>query len=206
MKPSLREYQIKNVITFAKTDGHFGALSNMAPGFSLFVNEVNIQSSEILYQACRFPLFPNIQEQIIRSQNPMDAKKISRQFIQFSRQDWEIVKFTIMKWCLEVKLIQNFDKFSKILLSTQDKTIVEYSKKDAVWGALLKDDKSTLVGKNALGRLLMELREKIKSQELNKSSIIFQPNIPAFLLFGNPIEKVRNDKYFILDLDEIYAK
>lgn len=205
MNPNIREYQLKNVITFAKTDGHFGALSNMAPGFSLFINEVNIQSSEIVYQACRFPLFPDIQEEIIRTQNPMDAKKISRQYIQYSRQDWDAVKFKIMKWCLEVKLIQNFDKFSNILLSTDNKTIVEYSKKDAVWGAVLREDKTTLVGKNALGRLLMELREKVKTDEINKSTIILPPNIPAFLLFGNPIEEVRNDEYFILDLDEIYT-
>lgn len=205
MNPSVREYQIKNVITFAKTDGHFGALSNMAPGFNLFINEVNIQSSEILYQACRFPLFPNIQEEIIRTQNPMDAKKISRKYIQYSRQDWDTVKFKIMKWCLEIKLIQNFDKFSNTLLSTDDKTIVEYSKKDAVWGAILKDDKTTLVGKNALGRLLMELREKVKLGEINKSTVILPPSIPAFLLFGNSIEEIRSDEYFILDLDEIYA-
>ena len=205
MKPNAREYQINNVITFAKTDGHFGALSNMAPGFNLFINEVNIQSSEILYQVCRFPLFPNIQEEIIRTQNPMDAKKISRQNIQYSRQDWDNVRFKIMKWCLEVKLIQNFDKFSNTLLSTADKTIVEYSTKDAVWGAILKEDKITLVGKNALGRLLMELREKVKTGNINKSTVILPPNIPAFLLFGNLIEEVRNDEYFTIDLDEIYA-
>ena len=205
MNPNVREYQTKNVITFAKTNGRFGALSNMAPGFNLFINEVNIQSSEILYQACRFPLFPNIQEEIIRTQNPINAKKISRQYIQYSRQDWDIVKFKIMKWCLEVKLVQNFDKFSDILLSTDDKIIVEYSKNDAVWGATLKDDKTTLVGKNALGRLLMELREKIKTNKITKSIIVFPPGIPAFLLFGNLIEEVRNDEYFIRDLDEIYA-
>lgn len=205
MDSNVREYQSKSVITFAKADGDFGALSNMAPGFNLFINEVNIQSSEILYQVCRFPLFPKIQEEIIRSQNPMDAKKISRQYIQYSRQDWDTVKFKVMKWCLEVKLIQNFDKFSNALLSTNDKTIVEYSRKDAVWGAILKDGKTNLVGKNALGRLLMELREKVRSGNINKSTVILPPNIPAFLLFGNLIEEVRNDEYFILDLDEIYA-
>lgn len=205
MNISIREYQIKNVITFAKTNGHFGALSNMAPGFNLFINEVNIQSTEILYQACRFPLFPNIQEEIIRTQNPMDAKNISRKYIQYSRQDWDKVKFKIMKWCIEVKMIQNFDNFSNILLSTEDKIIVEYSKKDEIWGATLKDDKTTLIGKNALGRLLMELREKVKTREINKSTILFPPNISAFILFGNLIEEVRNDEYFILDLDEIYA-
>ena len=115
MESGFRHYNIANdVITFAKTDGPFGALSNMAPGFSLFVNEVNVQSSEILYQACRFSLFPDIQESIIRAQNPMIAKAISREHIQFSRQDWDNVKFKIMKWCLEVKLIQNYHKISEV--------------------------------------------------------------------------------------------
>ena len=133
------------------------------------------------------------------------GEDLSRQYLQYSRQDWDIIKFKVMKWCLEAKLIQNFDKFSKVLLSTDNKIIVEYSKKDAIWGAILKDDKTTLVGKNALGRLLMELREKVKMHEINKSTIIFPPNIPAFLLFGNPIKEVRSDEYFILDLDEIYT-
>ncbi len=205
MKPSIRTYQIKDVVTFAKTNGEFGALSNMAAGFNLFINEVNIQSSEILYQACRFPLFPHIQEEIVRTQNPMDAKKVSRKYMQYSRQDWYSIKFKIMKWCLEVKLVQNFDNFSQILLATENKVIVEYSTKDAVWGAIPQDDKTMLVGQNALGRLLMELRERVKANVINKSTIIFPPNIPAFLLFGCPIEEVRNDDYFIVDLDEIYA-
>ena len=205
MESGLRKYKANNVITFAKTSGPYGALSNMAPGFSLFINETNVQSSEILYQACRYPLFPDIQENIIREQNPMLAKAISREHIQYSRQDWDNVKFKIMKWCLEVKLIQNYYKFSEVLLSTGSNTIVEYSKNDSIWGAIPQEDNSTLVGKNALGRLLMELREKINSNTLNRDSIIFPPNIPGFLLFGNPIEAIRNDDYFIHDIDEIYA-
>ncbi|MCP1994624.1 hypothetical protein [Flavobacterium sp. HSC-61S13] len=35
-----------------------------------------------------------------------------------------------MRWCLEVILIQNFDEFSKLLLTTEDKTIVEFSESD----------------------------------------------------------------------------
>lgn len=204
MNPSVREYIQKEVITFAKTGNKFGGLSNMAPGLTLFVNEVSIQSTEILYQACRFPLFPKIQEEIIRTQNPMEAKKISRQHTQYSRQDWDSVKFSIMKWCLEIKLIQNFDQFSELLLSTEDKPIVEFSKHDDVWGAV-PVNQFTLRGKNALGRLIMELREKVKAKQLEKHSIIYPPIIPAFLLFGNPIKEVRNDEYFILDLDDIYA-
>lgn len=205
MNSIVRTYQKSNVITFSKTDGKFGALSNMAPDFNLFINELNIQSTEILYQICRFPLFPGIQEEIVRTQNPMYAKQLSRKYINLSRQDWDWVKFKIMRWCLEVKLIQNFDKFSGVLLSTNNKMIVEFSKYDDVWGAKLQADGRTLIGRNALGRLLMELREKVKTDEITKNSIIAPPNIPAFLLFGNQIKIIRNSDYYIQDLDDIYV-
>lgn len=205
MNSIVRTYQKSNVITFSKIDGKFGALSNMAPDFNLFINELNIQSTEILYQICRFPLFPGIQEEIVRTQNPMYAKQLSRKYINLSRQDWDWVKFKIMRWCLEVKLIQNFDKFSGVLLSTNNKMIVEFSKYDDVWGAKLQADGRTLIGKNALGRLLMELREKVKTDEITKNSIIAPPNIPAFLLFGNQIKIIRNSDYYIQDLDDIYV-
>jgi len=204
MNLSAREYITREVITFAKTDGKFGALSNMAPGHNLFVNEINIRSSEILYQACRFPLFPQIQQEIIDVKSPMDAKKISRHYISYSRQDWDSVKFKVMKWCLEVKLIQNFSSFSELLISTGDKAIVEYSAKDSLWGANPKSQ-DTLVGVNALGRLLMELREKIKVGNLTPNTVIAPVNIPAFSLFDKRITDVYNQEYFIRDLDEIYA-
>lgn len=204
MNPSIREYNTKEIITFAKTENKFGGLSNMAPGYSLFINEVNFQSSEILYQTCRFPLFPAIQKEIIDTKNPMDAKAVSRKYQEFSRQDWDSVKYKVMKWCLEVKLIQNFDTFSELLLSTGDKNIVEFSKKDDTWGAS-PITPTLLKGKNALGRLLMELREKIRLGQITKNSIIPEPGIKAFLLFDCPIGEIHNEDYFIKDLDDIYA-
>ena len=96
MKISERTYNKKEVITFSKTTAEFGGLSNMASGYSLFVNETNIANTEILYQACRFPLFPIIQQEIISQSNPMEAKEISRKYMQYSRQDWDVVKFDIM--------------------------------------------------------------------------------------------------------------
>ena len=110
-----------------------------------------------------------------------------------------------MKWALEVKLIQNYDSFSEILLSTNDKAIVEYSARDNIWGAAFNKDNNTFIGINALGRLLMQLREDIKMGKINNNSIILSPNISAFLLFGNRIKEVRNNEYFIHDLDEIYS-
>lgn len=203
MKISERIYKKKEVITFSKTTGEFGGLSNMASGYSLFVNEINIANTEILYQACRFPLFPKIQEEIISQSNPMEAKEISRKYIQYTRQDWDIVKFDIMRWCLQIKLLQNFDKFSTLLLSTDGNVIVEFSMKDNIWGAIPINSDS-LKGKNALGRLLMEIREVYlkKSEDIEYVKSL---NIPAFLLFDHPIDKAYKPEFIINDLDDIYA-
>lgn len=203
MKISERTYNKKEVITFSKTTGEFGGLSNMASGYSLFVNETNIANTEILYQACRFPLFPKIQEELVSQSNPMEAKEISRKYIQYSRQDWEVVKFDIMRWCLQIKLLQNFEKFSELLLKTEDTPIVEFSMKDNVWGAI-PVSKDLLKGKNALGRLLMETREVYVKTSI-EIEVVSALTIPAFLLFDRPIDKAHKPEFVIDDLDEIYA-
>src|SRR5690606_25979715 len=113
-------YNISDSVVFSKTTAAFGGLSNMASGYSLFVNEVNIANSEILYQICRFPLFPKLQEDIISLENPMEAKALARKYEKYTRQDWENVKVDIMRWCLQVKLIQNENTFSELLTSTGD--------------------------------------------------------------------------------------
>jgi ribA/ribD-fused uncharacterized protein len=202
MNISERTYKLNEVITFRKTTEKFGGLSNMSSGFSLFVNEINIANTEVLYQACRFPLFPSIQEEIISKTNPMEAKEISRKYLDCTRQDWDAVKFKVMRWCLRVKYIQNLTSFSKLLGETSDKPIVEYSTKDNIWGAI-PVKKDLLQGRNVLGRLLMELRGKYVFEKTNVEFV--EPiAIPAFLLFNNSIEKVYCSDYSISDLDEIY--
>ncbi|MFD2554583.1 NADAR family protein [Sphingobacterium tabacisoli] len=196
-------YNISDSVVFSKTTAAFGGLSNMASGYSLFVNEVNIANSEILYQICRFPLFPKLQEDIISLENPMEAKALARKYEKYTRQDWENVKVDIMRWCLQVKLIQNEDTFSELLKSTGDKAIVEYSAKDPFWGAVPTEN-GKLQGKNVLGRLLTEVREIIVKQN-QKLEMVSPLTIPAFLLFNYPIEAVHTAEYSVEDLDNVYA-
>jgi len=65
VKLTNRIYRIDVCIVFAKTSEPFGGLSNMAPGYPLFINDNIIPSSEALYQAMRYSLFPSIQHEII---------------------------------------------------------------------------------------------------------------------------------------------
>ena len=151
-----RIYAKRDVISFAKTTGEWGRLSNMYYG-ALFVNETVVPSVEALYQACKYPLYPSIQKEILSQDNAMRAKAISRKYSMYQRQDWEEVKCLIMRWCLMVKLIQEWDELAPLLLKTDGYQIVEYSTKDAIWGAMPYDG-DKLRGKNMLGRLLMEIR------------------------------------------------
>ena len=165
----------------------------MAPMYPLFVNEVLIYSSESLYQACKFPLYPKIQREIIEQRNPMKAKEISRKYERFVRDDWDEVKYKVMEWCLEVKLIQNWDTMANLLIETGNKDIVEYSAKDEIWGA--KRVGSTLVGQNAMGRLLMQVRANYIEQGRQRNKLL-PPDIVGFLLFGYPIGTVYGQEYY----------
>lgn len=160
----------------------------MAAGFPIVLNNELILTSEALYQACRFPHMPEIQKQIIEQNSPMTAKMKSKHHSDKSRDDWNEVRVSIMRWCLRVKLAQNFDKFSQVLMSTGDRSIVELSRKDDFWGTLAAGNERTLlVGENVLGRLLMELREKLKSYPISYFEYVNPLNINNFELFGQPI-------------------
>ena len=187
----VRTYHPAKSIVFRKTNERFGGLSNMASGFPIIVNGVSIRTSEALYQACRFPNNPDVQHRIIVERSPMSAKMRSKPFRGNTRTDWDSVRVQVMRWCLRAKLVQNWQKFSDLLLSTGSAPIVEKKVRRRDFWASTEQPDGTLVGTNALGRLLMELREKLKCEE-SKSLRFLEPlNIPDFFLFGQPIGPIR---------------
>lgn len=158
----------------------------MAPGFPLCVNGVNFRTSEALYQACRFPHIPNLQRQIINEHSPITAKMLIKPFKEKSRPDWLAIRVQVMRWCLRIKLAQNWCKFSALLLATGCQAIVELSSKDDFWGAKPTTD-GILVGQNILGRLLMELREKIRLIGFESLKTVNPPPIERFCLLQKTI-------------------
>ncbi len=189
-------YHYKQIITFRKTKEEFGGLSNMAAGFELSINDLAIRTSEAIYQACRFPHLPEIQEKIIEQKSPMAAKMVGKPFRDKTRDDWDNVRVNVMEWCLKVKLAQNFITFGSLLEKTYDKKIVEDSHKDDFWGAISDKDGKTLTGENYLGRLLMKLRKSYFS-DLKYNLLKVEPlKIPNFELCSNPIGNIDGRKEF----------
>jgi hypothetical protein len=89
-----------------------------------------------------------------------------------------------------VKLAQNWQTFGALLRSTGDWPIVEESRRDDFWGAKAVDEEM-LVGANVLGRLLMELREELRSDDESRLSRVEPPRIPQFWLYRKPIGVVK---------------
>lgn len=156
----------------------------MAPGYELDVEGVRIRTSEALYQACRYPHMPDVQRLIIAQASPMSAKMKGKPFRSQSRPDWDEVRLGVMRWCLRVKLAQNWSGFAALLGATRDSPIVEESARDDYWGAKPSGDR--LVGTNALGRLLMELREDARGAGAPIERVE-PPPIRGFLLYGRSI-------------------
>lgn len=217
-REQLRIYNPAECAVFCKTKEKYGEISNMSAGFFLEINDVKVLTSEALYQTLRFPLNPEIQRNIINQVSPMTAKMVGKPYREeFCRKDFDMLRITFMRWCLRVKLLQNWRKFSGFLLSTGDRPIVELStKRDDFWGAVIirefielrgkKPPKKMpryiagpdmplghLAGYNIMGRLAQELRENIKTgkDEMSSDFTILKPlEVENFLFLGNPIREV----------------
>jgi ribA/ribD-fused uncharacterized protein len=201
-----RIYKIEESCIFRKTKELFGGLSNMASGFTLKINGINILTSEALYQACRFPHMPEVQKKICLEKSPMSAKMVSKPFRPQSRSDWDNVRVDIMYWCLKVKLAQNFISFGQLLETTFDKPIVEDSSKDPFWGAIKdKENKSIIKGTNALGRLLMKLRQEYNSEKRYELLYVEPLAISNFLFYGEPIPVIDERQNFIESLYKFWG-
>lgn len=197
MSYEFRQYDIRQVVAFKRTKEKWGELSNMAGGFPVVVNGIQIKSVEALYQACRFPDMPEVQERILQQSSPMTAKMVGKPFREYTRKDWDDVRIKIMKWALRVKLAQNWEHFSSVLIESSNMPIVELSNKDDFWGAKPTEE-GIYVGVNALGRLLMQLREQINNNEKSNFMNVPPLEINNFNLYGNPIKVVFESDVSIL--------
>jgi predicted NAD-dependent protein-ADP-ribosyltransferase YbiA (DUF1768 family) len=63
-----------------------------------------------------------------------------------------LIKLKVMRWVMEVKLSQHWNRIAPILEQTAGKSIVELSHKDQFWGTVHMGN-GQLICMNALGNL-----------------------------------------------------
>ena len=141
-------------IYFYKTNEKYGCFSNLAHyGFEL--DEKWWMTSEHYFQAQKF--YGTEYVEIIRLlDNPMKAAKMGRNRNLPLREDWEEVKDNVMRKAVYAKFSQNIE-LKNILLDTDSEYIVENTSNDYYWGCGINGS-----GKNMLGIILMEIRDKLK--------------------------------------------
>ncbi len=106
-------------------------------------------------------------QKILETQNPSDQKSLGKSVKNFNRDMWDEHCFSIVYQGNYAKFTQN-DNLKEQLLKTADKTIVEASPYDKIWGIKKGvgdkdfDNPSQWRGLNLLGFVIMTVRKNIQ--------------------------------------------
>ncbi len=147
MKPTIHFYRVKDP---------YGFLSNFAP-YPIQLKSKVWATSEHYFQAQKFAGTEH-EEMIREVPSPMIAARMGRSRSRPLRRDWERVKDDVMRDAVWAKFTQN-PELTEQLLATGDATIVEHTRNDHYWA-----DGGDGSGKNKLGQILMETREKLQNR------------------------------------------
>jgi ribA/ribD-fused uncharacterized protein len=103
---------------------------------------------------------------VLNSRHPREMKAFGRVVKNFSSEQWDLVKYQIVKKGNALKFAQN-PKLLEKLIETGDTILVEASPYDRIWGIGLSEDdpralnESTWNGQNLLGKALTEIRNEL---------------------------------------------
>lgn len=131
---------------------------------------VKYSCSEIAFQAQKCA-DDTERQALIAMENPFEVKKAAYKVKK--REDWQEVKVGIMREIVFAKFAQNPDLAEK-LLATGDELLQEENKwNDRFWGTVNGE------GENHLGKILMEVRESIRTATAEFGALPAQAEEPA---------------------------
>lgn len=176
-----------------KKKGFSGELSFCSNFYhaTLKFKEIDFHTAEHAYQwaKCKNQLDKN---EILKSTNPVDAKKIGRHAEMVD--NWDNIKIQTMYEILKAKFNNLY--LAERLIKTENQELVEHNYwKDYYWGVC--DGK----GENWLGRLLMKIREELKQEKTIHSSDSIKFNIKILehekqkleTQYKNSLKKINSD-------------
>ena len=141
------------IIKFYSVNDEYGEFSNFAL-FPIKVKGKLWPTSEHYFQAMKFEAQKD-QNDIRSVKSPMEAARRGRDRKRKLKRNWESVKDNVMREAVLQKFTQHLD-LKELLLSTGDAKLIEHTENDSYWG-----DGGDGSGKNKLGLILMETREKL---------------------------------------------
>ncbi|EMI16713.1 hypothetical protein RMSM_06364 [Rhodopirellula maiorica SM1] len=150
----------KNVIKFYSVNDEYGELSNFA-AFPIKLKGKRWPTSEHYFQGQKFHDAGH-REEVRKAKTPMIAARLGRDRKKKLRRDWDSIKDNVMRDAVMAKFTQHHELRER-LLATGDAKLIEHTSNDDYWG-----DGGDGSGKNILGRILMEVREKLREQKANE--------------------------------------
>ena len=147
---------VSSVIHFFGVRCEHAFCSNFAP-YPVTIDGVTWPTSEHYYQAQKFT-DPAFRESIRAAVTPGQAKRMSRSKTQPRVDAWEAVRDEAMYRVVRAKFAQHAE-IRAALLATGEAQLVEHCQRDAYWG-----DAGDGSGQNMLGRILMRVREEMRSE------------------------------------------
>ena len=161
----IEHYPAEQTVGFTKTAAEWGIFSNFAKT-PMVVNGVEFACVEQMFHYIRLNNEMERAEYLKLTPNmrlKMKAKAFEKRGVE--RSDWKEIAVDVMRFCLNCKYDQS-EAFHNELERSNGKYIVEDEsnrrKKPDSWGAVLDTATNEYYGKNIMGSLLMELRDKWK--------------------------------------------
>lgn len=156
-----KETKMDEILFYRASEKPYGVFSNLFRRAIIFEG-VEFATSEHAYQAGKARK-PEVKEWLMAAPSPaLLAMAAHGLYVWDVSPDWSKVKFERMKNVLLAKFTQHND-LNELLLSTGDARLVESATVDnavnRLWGEV------NGVGKNMLGKLLMEVREELRTQQ-----------------------------------------
>lgn len=115
-------------------------------------------------------------EKILKATNPKLQKELGREVKNFNAEKWDAVKYDIVQNACYLKFTQNPDMLAQ-LLKTGDRTLVEASPYDKIWGIGMTEndygveDEKLWKGENLLGFALTDTRNFLVNLLYNKENL-----------------------------------
>ena len=122
---------------------------------------------------------PDVAASIAGMKKAGDVKRESKKI--YTENAWEEKNIDVMRGVIEEK-VKQVKEVRDFLLDTEDKLIVEAVRSDQFWScgltkeAAANTDPSKYPGKNVLGKLYMELREKLRAKKRKSSEELENEN------------------------------
>lgn len=115
----------------------------------------------------------NLANDIMKTDSPAQIKKFGRMVKNYDENEWNKKRFNYMCDAIYLKFSQNIE-LKNILISTDNKILVEASPYDKIWGIGISPEDAKKGkkwnGQNLLGLALMKVRSIIMSNNIELNS------------------------------------